>query len=288
MLYLQVKAFGNLQFQYDGLSVEKYPTRYVEELLGFLLTQPQSKHSREKLVHLLWPDVPEVHGRNRLNTTLWRLRVILKTIHFPPDAILHSSRHQISLTSEQCVRSDFEMFQKLVRQAQVEPDMVRQAYLLRQALAHYTGDFCEGIFAEWCLAERERLARLRLRAMGQLMYCLMKMGELVEATEIGQAILQTDPLREEVHRALIQCYGQRQLYGRALRQFHLCAELLLKELNVLPMPETTGLFHEILTQRSRLIRHNLASSPELQEAFGQFQAASDKLSKVLAQNDISI
>ncbi len=230
----------------------------------------------------------ESHGRNRLNTTLWRLRAVLKTLHFPPDAILHSSRHQISLTPEPYVRSDFEIFQKLIRQAQFEPDVVHQAHLLRQALAYCTGNFCEGIFTEWCLAERERLTRLRLRAMGQLMHCLMKTGALVEAAEIGQEILQTDPLREEVHRALIQCYGQRQLYGRALRQFHLCAELLLKELNVSPMPETTRLFHEILAQRSRIIKHDLAASSELQEAFGQFQAASDRLSKVLAQSDISI
>jgi len=39
------------------------------------------------------------------------------------------------------------------------------------------------------------------------MYCYIRQNEYQEAIEVGQTLLDNDPLREEIHRALIYCYG---------------------------------------------------------------------------------
>jgi DNA-binding SARP family transcriptional activator len=160
-------------------------------------------------------------------------------------------------------------------------------HALRQAINLYQGVFCDGIYAEWCLLERERLERRYLRALGQLMSLLIERGEYQEAVDRGRDILQLDPLREEVHRAMMRCFWRMGRRAEGVRQFITCARLLQRELQILPMPETIDLYRGMVEDKiGDLQRADLAlngENLEIQRAFADFLVAAERLSSLLDQ-----
>jgi DNA-binding SARP family transcriptional activator len=109
----------------------------------------------------------------------------------------------------------------------------------------YRGDVLAGLTDTWALRERERHRRLLLNALGRLLQLAALAGDWAAGILHAQAILDHDPLREDVHRELMRLYlrnGQRAL---ALRQFEQCRAALRRELAIQPMRETQALYHEI-------------------------------------------
>jgi tetratricopeptide (TPR) repeat protein len=120
------------------------------------------------------------------------------------------------------------------------------------ALALYRGDLLDGCYDDWALRERERLRDLYLRSLAHLMVYARANQEYERSEGYAQRILYHDPLREEIHRDLMQLYA---LTGRrtlALRQYEICRELLARELGIPPMEETQRLA-EILRSDAALV-----------------------------------
>jgi DNA-binding SARP family transcriptional activator len=263
--------------------VETFPTRRAEELLAYLLIHQRDRHSREKLVDTLWPDSPLSNGRASLSTTLWRLRSVFDRLDVPVADYLQTSRDWVSLAPSSALESDYSSFEREVLAAERAIDEEQRQRRLRLAIDLYRGPFCEGIYAEWCLRERERLERLYLRALGQLMAGLMRQERYEEAIGAGKAILDNDPLREEVHRALMRCYWKLDQHAAAAQQFQICARLLQAELQVLPMPETIALYRCIVEERLDALAPAHAGLQEMQlrAAFENFLDAAQQLDAAL-------
>lgn len=283
MADLQVRVFGKLRLQSGQVRVETFPTRRAEELLAYLLIHQRARHSREKLVDTLWPGATLSNGRASLSTTLWRLRSVFDRLQLPPADYLQASRDWISLEPSSALESDHSAFEREVLAAERAVDEADRRRRLRRAVKLYRGPFCEGIYAEWCLRERERLERLYLRALGQLMAEHIGQGRYQEAIVAGQSILDRDPLREEVHRALMRCYWKQGQRAAAARQFQLCANLLQQELQILPMPETITLYRDIVEERLDQLAPGFALPQELElrAAFDNFLNAAEQLNAAL-------
>jgi DNA-binding SARP family transcriptional activator len=274
---IYVQAFGKLKLQYRGKWVTHFPTRHVEELAGYLLLHGQMPHSREKLATLLWADHAPDKGRACLSTALWRLRCLLENLGL--NNVLHATRDTITLTLANTAVFDTANFESLIARAKTSGQ--NRQNLLQEAVSLYKDEFCEGIYADWCLLERERLSRQHLWALGQLMNQHMESGEYHQAIEIGHCLLTHDPLREEVHRALMLCHQKAAQHSQALQQFQRCSELLQNELGILPMPETLAIYQQILASRFQSFKPKAASSPELDTAYAEFLRASTRLANLL-------
>lgn len=283
---LEVYGFGKLRLANQQMVVNHFPTRQVEELLGFLLIQPKIRHPREKLITLLWPDIPSTsHGRHRFSIVLSRLRQLFGNLQTPFEQHIFTTREWIELIPTQQFFFDREQFVAACNRGFNEEGAQAKERYLQTAVSLYRADFMEGVYAEWCLTEREYLARLRLRALGQLMHSCIQRHAFAEAIEYGATILQDDPLREETHRALMYCYQQQNRPDLAANQYFACQALLENELQTQPLPETTQLFTEIMGQR---VQHSLASesvSPAkkaaAQQAYDDFLAAARRLAITL-------
>lgn len=256
MASLQVHVFGKLRLQHGEARVEAFPTRRVEELLGFLIVRPYTRLTREKLIDTLWPDIPLRNGRASLSTALWRLRKVFDRLKLPAGDFLITNRDWIRFEPSDAYILDLAEFNQHIGEAEQFEDSQKREMALRSAIKLYRGSFCEGIYSEWCLIERERLERSYLRAMGQLMDLLMQRQGFEEAARIGQDILLCDPLREEVHRAVMHCYWKLGRRSKAVGQFQLCARALQAELRILPLPETIALYQEIVNERLVELRIN--------------------------------
>jgi DNA-binding SARP family transcriptional activator len=246
---LQVYAFGKLRMRCGNKTVEAFPTRHVEELLGYLILNPQAAHPREKLIDILWPTSMSGNDRGRFSTVLWRLRSSFERIGAQTDAYLRVTRETVSFAPQEPFSVDIVDFERYVASARKAPAVSEQECALQAAVDIYRGELYDGMYADWCLVERERLARLYLRTMGQLMACLIGRQAFAEAVTLGREILQRDPLREEVHRAIMHCYWQMGQRAQAVQQFQVCARLLRDELQVLPMRETIALYSQIVADR---------------------------------------
>src|SRR5690606_33707455 len=110
----------------------------------------------------------------------------------------------------------------------------------------YQGDFLEeDLYEEWAAAQRERLRATYLRIADQLAAHFVTQHKYTSVTAIAQKALRYDPYYEAAHRYLMHCFmaqGQRHL---AVRQYQICRDLLAKELDLQPSPETVRLYEQI-------------------------------------------
>lgn len=281
---LEFLGFGKLQICHAAVTINQYPTQQVEQLMAYLLLHPEMEHSREKLIFEFWPDVETDQARHRFTIVLSRLRQLFKQLGVPSEKYVQTTRDWVLFAPERPFSFDRNQFVTQSLTGLKTEELQTRELLLRQALHLYRAELFEGIYTQWCLTEREYLARLRLRVLGQLMYCCLQQDAFAEAIEFGHLILQEDPLREETHRALMHCYQQQNRPDLAARQFVQCCTLLEQELGILPLPETTKLYTEIMSQR---VRSSLSKSPhssknqKIQQAFLAFQAAASALDDML-------
>ena len=90
----------------------------------------------------------------------------------------------------------------------------------------YKSDILVDITDDWALREREKHRRSYLNVLWRLMQLAVIRRDYGEGIRHAQAILDSDALREDVHRELMQLFvlnGQR---AHALRQFEHCRDLL--------------------------------------------------------------
>lgn len=282
---LEFLGFGKLQLCHAAITINQYPTRQVEELMAYLLLHPEIEHSREKLIFEFWPDVETENARHRFTIVLSRLRKLFLKLGIQFEKYIQTTREWVLFAPERPFSFDRDLF---VNQSQIglkTESLAQRENLLRQALTLYKAELFEGIYAQWCLSEREFLARLRLRILGQLMYCCLQQDAFIEAIEFGHLILEEEPLREETHRALMHCYMQQNRPDLAARQYNHCCTLLEAELGILPLPETTHLYIEIMNQRVYTALSNTARTSlekqKILQAFLAFQTAAYTLENVL-------
>ncbi len=289
MTHVAVFTLGKLYLRAGQHTITSFPTRQVEELFAFLLLNPDVAHSREKLIELLWPFEEGNGSRGRFSTVLWRLRSTLDSFGDLSARCLQVTRTTVILKRQPDLDIDFVRFEQALQQAGLAERAEIVESHLQCALELYLGDLFEGIYADWCLLERERLARLYLRGMGQLMAHLIQRHRYEEAVLLGERILQRDCLREEVHRALMYCHWQMQDWSAAAIQFQHCAQLLQDELHVAPMPETLTLYQQIIADRVQRVPAAAANNPRHREqvmlALSEFQIAAAKLNTLLSQTD---
>jgi DNA-binding SARP family transcriptional activator len=256
MAPLEIQLFGTLRVQRAGQPVLQFPTRRVKDLFSLVLLSRHTLHSREVLADTLWGDGEERDPRHCLNTALWRLRRVLGE----PDAGEHpylrvDAQHIGFNTASEC-RIDVAEFESRCLWAEQlgtsAPD--QQAAFLQQAVDFYRADLLVDCYEDWCLAERERLQRMYLRALETLVKYHAARGEFAQATEHATKLLACDPLREDVHRQMISLYLDTQQPAMALRQYHACETVLQRELGTTPTAETTAMVRPIFAPAAEATR----------------------------------
>jgi adenylate cyclase len=102
----------------------------------------------------------------------------------------------------------------------------------------------------WRLGTPGRRSSGRWDALERLAANYAEAGASEAAIETAQRQLALDPLREEAHRILMRLYDASGRRSAALKQYQICEELLRRELNAEPEPETVRLWSEIRTRQS--------------------------------------
>lgn len=211
------------------------------ELLAFVALRQGRPVPRDLITAALWHEGSDTVCRRRLNTALWRLRAGIEQ-DLPRGTYLRSDRSSVvvDLTTVEIDVATFEEATEPVATAGPTHLDAADAASLQHALDTYQGDLLEGCYNEWVVRDRERLLGRYLGALSRLLRWHFEHGDAESAVAAGLRLLERDPMREDIHRALIRCFVQLGSRSQAIEQYHTCRTVLHDELGVEPMPETTA------------------------------------------------
>lgn len=245
---LRTRLFGSVSVINDtGTEVHLGPV--CQKMLAYLLSRPQRAYPREHLADMFWGDRDPERARAALSTALWRLRRAIE----PPTVVrgtylIAEAHNEVGFNPRSPYWLDVEAFESrtsAVLRLAIENITPADAAAMEVAFQLYVGPYMESFYDDWVLRRRENLHMLLIDGLTTMMRYYRWHGLLEEGLRCGNRILAIDPLREAVHRAVMQMHvesGQRPL---ALRQYGACRDVLSAELGIGPMVETQRLYDEI-------------------------------------------
>lgn len=225
----------------------------VRALLAYLALQNSQPVSRERLIDILWPDMPYKTALNNLNTTVYSLRRSLE-----PDLEKASHSNYIDYHSGQYALIggeshwvDVRAFEERLREARLENDPHRQIEAYQAALELYQGDYLNDLDATgvWSVSEQQRLQRLYLQGMEALADLLVQTGQPAQAVAWYEQILALDPCRESTVQRLVHLLVEEDRHVEALTHCRQLAATLEQELDVMLSDETRQLMNQIRRER---------------------------------------
>jgi len=276
---LEISLFGRIHIAPPRSSRPVEVSQSSKLLLSYLLFQTNRLCSREQLMEIFWGSHSPVRARKCLNTAVWRLRRQLEPDGIDRGAYLVTSDADgIGFNWDSGYWLDIEAFEKRVTPILHKPPDVTEpqdVQVMEQALILYQGEVLPGVYEDWALCERERLRRLYLNSLAHLMRYHAHCKEYEKSVTYGHRILALDPLREEIHRAIMRSYMQSGRRSRAIRQYERCRTILAQELGVGPMAETQELHRRIIVQTGAHPVHSPVETGPLncQEALHELRQA---------------
>lgn len=214
------------------------------ELLKAVIANGGRQVSCEKIMGALWPQAEGDTARRNFDTTLHRLRKLLKN-----DRAITLSNGLLTLDSN-FVWVDAWAFDRLAGQIlkqskQAKTDANELVQQQRELLEYYRGPFLGQEFERpWSLGYRERLHQRLVRALSQLgvYWTNQQMWEVaVSCFEYG---INTDPLLEGFYQKLMALYLGLSRHADAANTYQRCRKALAFNLGVTPSPETVALYKQ--------------------------------------------
>ncbi len=259
MSQLTVSLLGSVQVRHEphvasvlqlgAVAPAVRPTRKVARLLAYLLLAGRHSHQRDELADRFWSEQGINNARRCLSTAVWRLRQIIEPKGIANGTyLLCEGGEEIAFNWDSDHRVDVVEFESCLDGAlRMPPDQMTLAAArkLEEGLEAYGGELLCGVYDSWALRERERLRVRYLDGLTQLMRFCQHVGDFHRGIEIGDKILEQDPLREDVLRDLMRLHAGSGQRSQAIRQYRECHALLARELRVEPLEETQALYREI-------------------------------------------
>jgi len=219
--------------------------RKAVALLAYLAIE-RGQHGRESLSALLWPDYDQPKAFTNLRHTLWEIQQSIG------EGWLITTREKIGLNKDIDVWLDVGQFESLLTQSRAENDTSLRIPLLVESTKLYRNHFMTGFslkdapnFNEWAFVESEDLRGQLAGALTSLSEDYCALGQAEKAIPYARRLITLDPLNESAHRRVMNVYLQAGQLSAALKQYQLCEEILRKELNIDPQPETRALYKKI-------------------------------------------
>ncbi len=249
---LSIRLLGGLEVRRgDVLLAEHVWGRKRDRLLFAYLLIAGQPVSREALLDALWPSLAPAQAGASLRVAWSRLKRALEPgfNEGQPSAYLEAEAGRCGLRWSSIATDVLEFERMMVRAGHV-PDLGQRVSLLESAVALYRGDLLpEDANEPWTVVERERLRSIYLSALRRLAESKETLGRSEEAADLVRAMLRVEPWQEEAYRWLMRLLVRLGRRSEAVHAYRECEEVLRRELQVPPSPETTALFEAIASGR---------------------------------------
>ena len=202
-----------------------------QNLLAFLVVHRAAPQLRQQIAFSFWPDSSEAQARTNLRNILHSLR---RLVPAADDALLAEST-TLQWRPDAAIEVDVIAFEQAIATDR-----------LPEATSLYVGDLLPACYDDWIQPERDRLRDLFISASARMTSAMEAQRDYAGALVHAKRMLLADRLREESHRAVIRLHILRGDRAGAMRAYHACADILLRELQVEPDPETRLIYERLL------------------------------------------
>ena len=248
---LSVQTLGFFETRLNGRVIpdSQWKRDIAAQLFQFFITiRNQRALHKEQIIYQVWGNIGKDAGARNFKTALHN---ILKAIE--PDKPSRSPSEFIirqgltyRLNTEK-IWMDIDALDELIvlGNQTLNEDSTNALQAYQQAVELYQGVFLPNrIYDDWAAEERERIQVLILGAMMNLAKLRLS-DNPTEAIRLAKKALSVDNTWEEAYRIQMEAYmntGNRPLAVKAYRQ---CKDILMKEFEIEPLPETKALFRKI-------------------------------------------
>ncbi|MCS7208572.1 MAG: tetratricopeptide repeat protein [Fimbriimonadales bacterium] len=197
------RLLGGLSVEGAERRIERFRTEKTALLLGYLAHYLGEWQERAALADMLWGE-----GRDpdaSLRTALSALRRQLEPVGVATGSVLQTAGNRIRLNPD-AVQTDVAQFRALLRHARTVSDANARRQALVDALHLYRGELLHGYEADWLLAPRTDLEQEYLRALGEAVPELLRVGEAETARQLAERATHLYPLSEIAARLLIRLH----------------------------------------------------------------------------------
>jgi DNA-binding SARP family transcriptional activator len=214
---LRLRLLQSFELLDSGVSVPLPPS--ARRVLVFVALHDHHVE-RQYVAGSLWLDFPEERAHANLRSALWRIhRTGLGLVGCDGSRLRLDPDVEVDLREAEAVAQ--RVLDRTVAVADVGSELFR-------------GDLLPDWYDDWLVFQRERFRQLRLHALETLCGRLTEAGQVDAALQAGLAAVESEPLRETAHRAVIQAHLVEGNTGEAIRQYELCGRVLREHLGVEP------------------------------------------------------
>ena len=263
MADLSLALLGPFQAQLGVAPLPGFRTLKVQALLVYLAIEPDP-HSRESLMTLLWPGLPERSARGNLRQIIYYLRKAVPEVTSRESEendlvpLFVANRSAIQLNPAAAVEVDAHQFESYFLGIRNHNHLELLACSdcrqnLEKAIALYRGNFLEDFylddsneFEEWAQIWQEAYRRKALDALEILTAMSSRQKEYPQAQAYAERQLEIDDLRESAYRQLMEIMALSGQRADALATYERCRRLLAEELGMAPAKRTTEVYERIL------------------------------------------
>ncbi|MCZ7574497.1 MAG: AAA family ATPase [Ardenticatenaceae bacterium] len=250
---LRIHTLGPFQMLHGDTLVpdSAWKTQKNKLLCKILLTFRGHTLTKEQLMDWLWPGLdPNASGRN-LRVAVSQLRRTLEP-DLPRGALscfvlTTGSGYTWDTSADYWL--DVDEFARLVASPALPADSLpgQDAISQMQAASNlYRGDYLEEErYADWAVAERERLRELYFTLLTRFAEACARQGRYRRAVALCREVLAADRCRESVWCQLMLYHYHAGDLALALRAYEECRQALAEELDIEPFPETVTLADQI-------------------------------------------
>ena len=212
-------------------------------MLKILVAMGPEGMSEEELTDILWPEAEGDLAQQSFNTTLHRLRKLLKN----EKAVL--LRDGLVSLDRRYVWADLWSFESLCSKNQKakEQENSRAADSLESALDLYKGKFLPMDAMEpWCISKQEELDYLFLNLVMALGNAYEQEGELEKAAAIYHRGIEINDTAEELYQKLMLCFSRLGQRTKAIMTYNHCRSRLTYQLDIGPSATTESIYAQVL------------------------------------------
>ncbi len=170
----------------------------------------------------LWPEKSENRANGNLRAALWRLGE-------PGAVLVERLTTQVRLSPD--IRVDVHDAVTSARRILATASPLDPVDLDWSRLSR---DILPGWYEDWLVLARERLRQLRLHALETLCVRLIGTGRVAQAIQVGEAVVELEPLRDSGQRALFAAHLAEGNRAEALHQYERYRAVLWDTLRLAP------------------------------------------------------
>ncbi|MDZ4278777.1 MAG: BTAD domain-containing putative transcriptional regulator [Dehalococcoidia bacterium] len=250
---IRIYLSGRAGVEVDGellVGERQFRGRQERVAFAYLVSERARPVTREELAAVIWPGELPPAWQTALSAIVSRLRSLLCGPELKEREVVISKgfgQYRLFLPSETWVDVEAAVSAVDGAEAALRAGEPREAFgpaVVAETISRRP--FLSGDADGWVARERERLRRVRLRALECLAQVWLAADDGALAIEAASEALALDTYRERSHRLLMRAHAAAGNPAQGVRAYHDLRELLASRLGTDPSRETEAVYLELL------------------------------------------